>query len=147
MGAKLQRKRSHRFVVGPGSDPQVSITPAVGFGDQFAKQSGTYAAPAKGRLHTECDLGFGIGGFIRWMQFRRATYNPTFEIGDDRSAVVCTFCGVAFDETVVQEALEAVVAAFAIKPQQMIAKKRQFFLMTERSNDAFSAGLVFKALV
>src|SRR5579871_2084843 len=147
MGAKLHRKRSHRFVIGSGCDPQGSITPPVGLSDQFAKQSGPYAAPAKSRLHAECDLRFRLGGFIRWMQLRRATHNTTLEIGDNRGAVACAFCGVAFDETVIQKTLKAIVSAFAVKPQQVIAKKRQFFLMTELSNDAFSPGLVFKVLV
>ena len=39
------------------------------------------------------------------------------------------FCGIAFDEAVIHEAMKAIVTAGAIEPQQMIAQQRQFFLL------------------
>src|ERR1700690_2574545 len=73
------------------------------------------------------------------MQFRSTSHRPAFEIGNDDSAVACTFCGIAFDEAIVHEAVEAVMATFPIKPQKMIAQQRQFFLLTQRSNGALGS--------
>jgi hypothetical protein len=56
------------------------------------------------------------------MQFGCAAHHTVLEIGDDDCAVARAFFGVALDETVVHVAMEAVVAARAIKPQQMIAQ-------------------------
>ena len=70
------------------------------------------------------------------MQLRRAAYHAVFEIGDDDRAIVGAFRGIAFNEAVIHEALEAVMTAHAIEPQQMIAQQRQFLLLTQDPNIA-----------
>ncbi len=64
------------------------------------------------------------------MQFRSASYHAVFEISDDDGAIIGAFCGIAFDEAVIQEAMEAIATAFRVEPQKMIAQQRQFFLLT-----------------
>ncbi len=73
------------------------------------------------------------------MQLRRAPYHAVFEIGNDDRAVVGAFRGIAFDEAVIHEALEAVMTAYVIEPQQMIAQQRQFFLLAQGPNGALDA--------
>ena len=46
-------------------------------------------------------------------------------------AVVRAFGGVALDELVIHEAVETVVAAFAVEPQQVIPQQRQLFLLAQ----------------
>ena len=70
------------------------------------------------------------------MQFRRAAHHAVLDIGDDDGAIVGAFRGIAFDEAVIHEAVEAVMTALRIEPQQMIAQQRQFFLLTQRPNVA-----------
>src|ERR1700676_3014385 len=70
------------------------------------------------------------------MQFRRAAYHAVFEISDDDRAIVGAFCGIAFDEAVIHEAVETVTTALSIEPQKMIAQQRQFFLLAQDPNVA-----------
>ncbi len=81
------------------------------------------------------------------MQFRRAAHHAVLDIGDDDGAVVGAFRGVAFDEAVVHEAVEAIMAALAVEPQQMIAQQRQFFLLAQRPNVAPGTRPAHKYLV
>src|ERR1019366_7295312 len=70
------------------------------------------------------------------MQFRRAAYHAVFDVSDDDGAVIGAFGGIVFDEAVIHEAVEAVMAALLIEPQQMIAQKRQLLLLTQRPDAA-----------
>ena len=70
------------------------------------------------------------------MQFGRAAHHAVLEKGDDDGAIIGAFLGVALDETVVHEAMKAIMAAGAIQPQQMIAQQRQFFLLAESPDRA-----------
>src|ERR1700733_4670100 len=70
------------------------------------------------------------------MQFRRTTHHAVFDISDDDRAILSAFCGIAFDETVIHEAVEAIATALRIEPQQMIAQQRQLLLLAQRSNAA-----------
>ena len=71
------------------------------------------------------------------MQFRRPPNHAVFKEGDDSRAVIGAFLGVALDEAVVHEAMEAVATAVAVEPQQVIAQQRQFFL-TQRAHATIS---------
>ena len=70
------------------------------------------------------------------MQFRRAANHAALEISDDNGAVLGAFPGVAFDETVIQEAIEAVMTALGVEPLQVIAQQRQLFLVAQRPDGA-----------
>src|ERR1700676_2266414 len=74
------------------------------------------------------------------MQFCSASDHAIFEISNDDGTVAGALCGIAFDEAIVHEAVEAVAAARLIKPQQMIAQQGQFFLLAERANRALGGG-------
>ena len=63
------------------------------------------------------------------MQFRSATDHAIFDVGNDHRAVIGASGGIAFDETVVEKPVEAVVPALGIEAQQVIAQQRQFFLL------------------
>ena len=60
-----------------------------------------------------------------------AAHHAVFHIGDDDRAIARAFFGIALDEAVVQEAIEAIAPAFGIEPQQMIAQERQFLMLAE----------------
>ena len=68
------------------------------------------------------------------MQFGCAPNHAVFKEGDDGRAVIGAFLGVALDEAVVHEAMEAVATAVAVEPQQVIAQQRQFFLLAQRAH-------------
>ena len=70
------------------------------------------------------------------MQFRRTAHHAVLDIGDDDGAIIGAFRGVALDEAVIHEAIEAVMSAVRIEPQQMIAQQRQFFLLIQRPDVA-----------
>ncbi|MGY3649040.1 hypothetical protein ACVWW2_004331 [Bradyrhizobium sp. LM4.3] len=53
------------------------------------------------------------------------------DVSDDHSAVLGTAGGVTLDKTVVEKTVETVVPASGIEPQQVIAQKRQFFLLAQ----------------
>ena len=74
------------------------------------------------------------------MQFRRAPHHTVLDVGDDDGAVVGAFGGIALDEAVIHEAMEAVMAACRIEPQQVIAQQRQFFLLAQRPDAAPGRG-------
>src|SRR4029077_11373758 len=65
------------------------------------------------------------------MQLGCAADDAVLHVGNDDRAVTCALFGIAFDEAVIQEAVEAVVPASRIEPQQVIAQQRQFFLLAE----------------
>ena len=65
------------------------------------------------------------------MQFGRAADDAVLHVGDDDGAVVGAFRGIALDEAVIEIAVEAIVAAFRVEPQQVIAQQRQFFLLAQ----------------
>src|SRR6476469_1997598 len=70
------------------------------------------------------------------MQFRRATNHATLDLGADDGTVPGALPGVAFDEAVVHEAVESVMAARRVEPQEMIAQQRQLFLPAKRPDGA-----------
>src|SRR5664279_2316567 len=70
------------------------------------------------------------------MQFGCAMHDAALDISDDRGAIAGAFGGIALYETVVHEAIEAVMTALRIEPQQMIAQQRQLFLLAQRPNVA-----------
>src|ERR1700724_4467591 len=70
------------------------------------------------------------------MQFRGTPYHAVFEISDDDGAIFGAFRGIAFNKTVVQEAMEAIATGLGIEPQKMIAQQRQFFLLVQRPDVA-----------
>src|ERR1700736_167118 len=70
------------------------------------------------------------------MQFRRAANHATLQVGDDDGTIVSAFAGVALNEAVIHEAVEAVMAALRVEPQQVIAQQRQLVLPAQRPNDA-----------
>ncbi len=96
--------------------------------------------PAHPRLDAEGDLGQRIRRLIRRMQFRRAPHHAILDVGDDDGAVVGAFGGIALDEAVIHEAVESVMAACRIKPKQMVAQQRQFFLLAQRPDAALGRG-------
>src|ERR1700761_5197314 len=59
------------------------------------------------------------------MQFGRAAHQAILEIGDDNSAVAGASLGVAPDKTIAQKAVEAIMTAGGIQPQQMVAQQPQ----------------------
>ena len=65
------------------------------------------------------------------MQFGRTAHQAVLEIGDDDGAVIGAFLGVTDNEAVVHEAVEAIMAAGAIQPQQVIAQERKFLLLAQ----------------
>jgi len=81
------------------------------------------------RLDAESDLRQCVGGLIGRMQLSRAAHHAVLDIGDDDGTVVGAFRGITFDKTVIHEAVEAIMTASPIKPQQMIAQQRQLFLL------------------
>ena len=70
------------------------------------------------------------------MQFGRAPHHTILEIGDNDGAVVGALFGIALDKTVIHLAIEAIAAARTVKPQQMIAQQRQFFVLAKRPDVA-----------
>jgi hypothetical protein len=58
------------------------------------------------------------------MQLGCAAHRAVLEVGDDDGAVIGAFLGVALDEAVIHEAMEAIIAAGSVQPQQMIPQKR-----------------------
>jgi len=70
------------------------------------------------------------------VQLRRASDDAVLEIGDDDGTVAGAFGGVALQEAIIHEAVETVVAALGIKPQQVIAQQGQLFVLPKRSNGA-----------
>ena len=65
------------------------------------------------------------------MQLGRTADHAVDDVGDDHGAVLGTAGGVTLDKAVVEKAVETVVPAFGIKPEQVIAQKRQFFLLAQ----------------
>jgi len=55
------------------------------------------------------------------MQLRRAANQAVFDVGDDDRAVFGASDSIAFNEIVIEEAVEALMPACRIEPQQMIA--------------------------
>ena len=129
MRAKLFGKRTHGLILCARRDPQALETFPARFGDQAAEQHGADVLAAGGGFHAEGDLGQRIA--FRRMQLGRTADHAIDDIGDDHGAVLGTARGVTLDETVVEKTVEAVVPAFGIEPQQMIAQKRQFFLLAQ----------------
>lgn len=80
-------------------------------------------------VHAEGDLGQRIA--LGRMQLGRTADHAIDDIGDNNGAVLGTAGGVTLDKTVVEKTVEAVVPAFGIEPQQVIAQKRQFFLLAQ----------------
>ena len=72
------------------------------------------------------------------MQFGRTANHAVLKERDDHCAVIGALFGVALDEAVVHEAMEAIMPAVAVEPQQMIAQQRQFFLLAQRPDTAVS---------
>jgi hypothetical protein len=54
------------------------------------------------------------------MQFRSTSNRPVFEIRNHDGPVARALRRIALDEAVMHKAVEAIVAALGIKPQQMI---------------------------
>src|SRR5205085_4636390 len=93
------------------------------------------------RFNAEGDFRQCIGGLLRRMQLGSAAHHAIFDIGNDQRAVVGAFFGVTLDEAVVHEAMEAIMAAGAVEPQQMVAQQRQLFLLAESPNGALYSTL------
>jgi hypothetical protein len=70
------------------------------------------------------------------MQFRSTANHAVFKISNHDGSVVRAFFRVTPDEAVVHKAMEAVMAARMIEPQQMVAQQRQFFLLAQSPNNA-----------
>src|SRR5580704_5018708 len=70
------------------------------------------------------------------MQLGCAPHLAVFHVGDDDRPVIGAFFGVTCDETVVQEAVEPIVAALWIEPQQVVAQQRQLFVLAQRPHIA-----------
>src|SRR3982074_2438591 len=118
MRAKLVGERPHRLVLRTGSDPEGAVAPRSRFRDQLFEQDAADALPSHARLDAESDLRQCVRGLIRRMQFRRAAYHAILEIGDDDRAIGGALRGIAFDETVIHEAVEAIMTALPIEPQE-----------------------------
>ena len=136
MRAELAGERPHRLVLRAGGDPQGAIALGARFRDQLPEQDAADAVPSHGRFHAEGDLRQRVRRLLRRMQFRRAAHHAVLDIGDDDGAIVGAFRGVTLDKAVIHEAVEAIVAAGPIEPQQMIAQQRQFFLLAQRPDVA-----------
>ena len=81
------------------------------------------------------------------MQLGSTADHAINDIGDDHGAVLGTPGGVTFDKAVVEKTVEPVVPAFGIEPEQVIAQKRQFFLLAQGPHIALNgprAGGFFK---
>jgi hypothetical protein len=81
------------------------------------------------------------------MQLGRTADHAVDDIGDNHGAVLGAAGGVTLNEAVVEKAVETVVPACGIKPQEVIAQKRQFFLLAQGPHIARNgrrAGRVFK---
>jgi hypothetical protein len=70
------------------------------------------------------------------MQLRRAANHAALHVGDDDGAIVGALGGIALDKTVIEETVEAIMAALRIEPQQVIAQQRQFLLLAQGPNVA-----------
>src|SRR5450755_1812215 len=70
------------------------------------------------------------------MKFGCAMNHAALDVGDNDGAIIGAFGGVALDETVIHEAIEAVMTALRIEPQQMIAQQRQLLLLAQRPDVA-----------
>jgi len=70
------------------------------------------------------------------MQLGSTAHHAIFHIGHDHGTIGGAFRSVALDKAVIEEAMEAVVATYRIKPQQVVAKQRQLFVLAERSHIA-----------
>jgi hypothetical protein len=90
--------------------------------DQPLKQQAADALAAHAFLDAEGDLGPSVVRLLRRMQLRRAANHPALHVGNDDRAIVGTFGRIAFDKTVIEIAVETVVAALRIEPQQVIAQ-------------------------
>ena len=124
MRAELAGERPHRLILRAGRDPQGAVAFRSGFRGQLFEQDAADALPSHARLNAESDLRQRVRGLIRRMQFRRAAHDAVLDIGDDHSAIVSAFGGIAFDEVVIHEAVEPVMTALWIEPQKMIAQQR-----------------------
>src|SRR6516164_5948473 len=58
-----------------------------------------------------------------------STDHAIFDVGNDHRAIIGASGGVAFDETVVEKPVEAVVPTLGIEAHQVIAQQRQYFLL------------------
>ena len=68
------------------------------------------------------------------MKFRSTANHAVLEISNHDRSVVRAFFRVTLDEAVVHEAVEAVMTARMIEPQQMIAQQRQLLLLAQGPN-------------
>ena len=114
MRAELIRQRPHRVVLRTGGDPQAAIAFGARFRDQIPEQDAADATTSHGGFHAEGDLRQRVRGLLRRMQFGRAAHRAVLEVADDDGAIMRAFFGIALDEAVVHEAMEAVVTAGAI---------------------------------
>src|ERR1700742_1926946 len=117
-----------------GRDPQAAIASGACFRDQIPEQGAADATTPHRGFDAEGDLRQRVRGLLRRMQFGGATHRADPEVGYDDGAIMRAFFDIALDEAVIHEAMEAVVAAGAIEPQQMIAQQGQF-LWAQDSND------------
>jgi hypothetical protein len=65
------------------------------------------------------------------MQLGRSAHDAIFHVGDDERTVSRAFGGVTLNETIVHEAIEAVMPALPIQPEQVIAQQRQLFVLAQ----------------
>ena len=117
-------------------DPQACVALGAGLADQPCEQDAADASAPHRRLHAEGDLGLGVRRQLGRMQFRGAAHHPILDIGDDDGAIMRAFFGITFDKAVVDEAVEAIMAASMVEPQQVIAQQRQFFPLAQRPHRA-----------
>src|SRR5690242_5302801 len=129
-------KRPHGFVLCASSDAQGTISLRACLVDQLAEQGGANAPPAQAPLDAEGNLRLGARGLIGRMQLRSTSNLPVFEIRNHDGPVARALRRIALDEAVMHKAVEPIVAALGIKPQQMITQLGQFFISGKRANRA-----------
>ncbi len=136
IGAELGGQPAHRVILHAGGDAQAAIALPARFRDHPFEQQATDATPAHAGFNAERDFRQAVLGLLRRMQLGRTAHDAVFHVGDDDGAVAGAFGSVALYEAVIQEAVEAVMAAGGIEPQQMVAQQRQFFVLAQRPHIA-----------
>ena len=134
MRAKFIGERSHCVVARAGGDTQFLVALGSRHRDQLAEQDRADTVPAHAALDAERNLGNRIIGLVGRMQLGRPAHHAFVQVCNNDGAVIGALFGVALDKTVVHEAVKAIMAAAAIQPQKVIAQKRQFLLLAQRTD-------------
>ena len=136
MRAELVGERPHRLVAGARGHAQRAVALPARFRDQPLEQDAADALAPHAFLDRKRDLRQFVLGLLRRVQFGRAADDAVLHVGHDDGAIVGAAFGIALDETVIEISVKAVVAAFRVEPQQMIAQQRQFFLLAQGTHIA-----------